>query len=208
MILIVIRGKNPKENSERLSLTFQDKRPWRLISWWWCLRLWCHAWYPCCAYSNQLFSSVFHVFLSSNETFRTQLKLETLDDAVVLSDADDDLLEDRHGCPVYASPEILSSQPSSKYSGRAAGSWSLGVLLYTMLVGRYPFSDANPVSLLNKIRRCQFSIPSSISPTTRLVISSLLQKDPQDRMTTEELLDSKLFSKDFLEDLKEIRQSC
>jgi tribbles-like protein len=65
---------------------------------------------------------------------RTHLKLETLEDAVVLEDPDADLLQDKRGCPAYVSPEILRSH--AQYSGRAADMWSLGVILYTMLVGR------------------------------------------------------------------------
>ena len=39
--------------------------------------------------------------------FRTELKLESLEDAVVLESAEDDVLADKHGCPAYVSPEIL-----------------------------------------------------------------------------------------------------
>lgn len=62
------------------------------------------------------------------------LKLETLEDAVVLNDPENDLLHDRRGCPAYVSPEILRAH--TQYSGKAADMWSLGVILYTMLVGR------------------------------------------------------------------------
>ncbi len=65
--------------------------------------------------------------------FRTTLRLESLEDAVVL-DTEDDMLSDKHGCPAYVSPEILKT--NSLYSGRAADMWGLGVMLYTMLVGR------------------------------------------------------------------------
>lgn len=66
--------------------------------------------------------------------FRTQLRLESLEDAVVLEDPRDDLLQDKRGCPAYVSPEILKA--NTTYSGKAADMWSLGVILYTMLVGR------------------------------------------------------------------------
>ena len=62
------------------------------------------------------------------------MKLESLEDAVVLEDYADDLLSDKHGCPAYVSPEILRT--NTRYSGRAADMWGLGVMLYTMLVGR------------------------------------------------------------------------
>ena len=69
---------------------------------------------------------------------RDELKLESLEDAVVLDDDSDDSLTDKHGCPAYVSPEILRC--NTVYSGRAADMWGLGVMLYTMLVGRYDTS--------------------------------------------------------------------
>lgn len=63
--------------------------------------------------------------------------MESLEDAVVLEDADDDWLHDKRGCPAYVSPEILRA--GHRYSGKAADMWSLGVILYTMLVGRLVF---------------------------------------------------------------------
>ena len=65
---------------------------------------------------------------------RNTLKLESLEDAVVLENEEHDLLSDKHGCPAYVSPEIL--RRDALYSGRAADMWGLGVMLYTMLVGR------------------------------------------------------------------------
>lgn len=51
-----------------------------------------------------------------------------------MDDPEEDLLQDKRGCPAYVSPEILRAHRT--YSGRAADMWSLGVILYTMLVGR------------------------------------------------------------------------
>lgn len=66
--------------------------------------------------------------------YRTELKLESLEDAVVLEEPESDWLHDKRGCPAYVSPEILKA--GAHYSGKAADMWSLGVILYTMLVGR------------------------------------------------------------------------
>lgn len=117
---------------------------------------------------------------------RTQLKLESLEDARVLDDESDDRLADKHGCPAYVSPEILTTTES--YSGRAADMWSLGVILYTMLIGRYPFQDADATALFTKIRRGLYQIPDTISSRAKCLIRSLLRMDPGERLAAEDVL--------------------
>jgi len=124
-------------------------------------------------------------FVFTDES-RTEVKLESLEDAVVLEDYADDLLSDKHGCPAYVSPEILRS--NTVYSGRMADMWGLGVMLYTMLVGRYPFHGAEHSGLFAKIRRGQFSLPDSLSSRAKCLIKCLLRKEPSDRITTEDVL--------------------
>ncbi|XP_043919882.1 tribbles homolog 2 isoform X1 [Protopterus annectens] len=125
---------------------------------------------------------------------RTRVKLESLEDAYVFHGVDDSL-SDKHGCPAYVSPEILNT--SGSYSGKAADVWSLGVMLYTMLVGRYPFHDVEPSSLFSKIRRGQFNIPETLSPKAKCLIRSILRRDPSERLTSQEVLDHPWFSTDF-----------
>lgn len=115
---------------------------------------------------------------------RTQLRLESLEDAVIVED-DDDKLTDRRGCPAYVAPEVLRS--GRAYSGKAADIWSLGVLLYTMLVGRYPFNDAEHASLFAKISRGQFAVPDGLSPRARCLIRSLLRREPTERPHAEDV---------------------
>lgn len=118
---------------------------------------------------------------------RTRLQLEGLEDAVVLSEDDQDVLKDKHGCPAYVSPEILTATETG-YSGKSADVWSLGVMLYTMLVGRYPFHDAQPMALFGKIRRGQFHLPECLSPKARCLIRCLLRRDPAERMSAGDIL--------------------
>lgn len=122
---------------------------------------------------------------------RTELKLETLDDAVLLEEGDSDQLCDKHGCPAYVSPEILST--SGSYSGRAADCWSLGVMLYTMLVGRYPFHYSDPAALFSNIRRGAFTVPDSLSSKAKCLLRSLLRREPAERLTADEVLDHPWF---------------
>ncbi|XP_053106366.1 tribbles homolog 1 isoform X1 [Hemicordylus capensis] len=123
-------------------------------------------------------------FVFSTEE-RTQLRLESLEDTHIIK-GEDDALSDKHGCPAYVSPEILNT--TGTYSGKSADVWSLGVMLYTLLVGRYPFHDSDPSALFSKIRRGQFCIPDHISPKARCLIRSLLRREPSERLTAPEIL--------------------
>lgn len=116
---------------------------------------------------------------------RTQLRLESLEDTHIIK-GEDDALSDKHGCPAYVSPEILNT--TGTYSGKSADVWSLGVMLYTLLVGRYPFHDSDPSTLFSKIRRGQFCIPDHVSPKARCLIRSLLRREPSERLTAPEIL--------------------
>ncbi|MEQ2266546.1 hypothetical protein XENORESO_009642 [Xenotaenia resolanae] len=117
---------------------------------------------------------------------RTHVRLESLEDCRILEDPNRDSMSDTHGCPAYVSPEILSG--STPYSGRMADMWSLGVMLYTMLVGRYPFHDPDPATLFSKIRRGQCCLPEGLSPKAKCLLQSLLRKEPLERLTAAELL--------------------
>ncbi|KAL2082121.1 hypothetical protein ACEWY4_021939 [Coilia grayii] len=130
-------------------------------------------------------------FVFKNEE-RSLVKLESLEDTHLLEGSDDSL-SDKHGCPAYVSPEILNGG-GGRYSGKAADVWSLGVMLYTILVGRYPFHDVEPGSLFSKIRRGHFSLPETLSPKARCLVRSLLRRQPAERLTARELLDHPWFA--------------
>lgn len=121
---------------------------------------------------------------------RSLVTLESLEDTYLLKGSDD-TLSDKHGCPAYVSPEILNA--SGSYSGKAADVWSLGVMLYTILVGRYPFHDVEPGSLFSKIRRGHFSIPETLTPKARCLIRSILRREPAERLTSREILEHPWF---------------
>jgi hypothetical protein len=61
------------------------------------------------------------------------------------------------GSPLYMAPEILRHE---RYDAKA-DLWSVGTILYEMLVGRPPFGGANPHELLMNIERSELRIPPS-----------------------------------------------
>ena len=54
------------------------------------------------------------------------------------------------GSPHYSAPEIFAQQ---EYSGTAADMWSLGVLMYTMLAGHFPFQAESMEALGKKVMK-------------------------------------------------------
>jgi len=123
---------------------------------------------------------------------RTIIKLDSLEDAVMLPDADseDDKLDDRHGCPNYVSPEKTECvmRSGTKYSGKTSDVWALGVSLYAMLAGRYPFNDTDCSRLLHKIRNGSYGMIEGISPFAKSLVRCLLVKNPMDRPSCKEVL--------------------
>lgn len=116
------------------------------------------------------------------------MKLQNLEDAQLLENGDH--LTERHGCPAYVCPEML--QPGD-YSGKAADMWSLGVILYTLLVGHYPFFDTNPQTLFSKIRSGYYHIPEHVSLMARSLIGSLLTYEPHKRVSPDAAMEHPWF---------------
>jgi len=100
--------------------------------------------------------------------------------------SDSDLLKDQRGSPAYISPDVLSGKP---YHGKPSDMWALGVVLFTMLYGQFPFYDSAPQELFNKIKTAEFSIPEDgrVSEDTKTVIRRLLVTDPSSRLTAEQV---------------------
>ncbi|KAK7077543.1 Serine/threonine-protein kinase 40 [Halocaridina rubra] len=70
--------------------------------------------------------------------------------------SEQDRLRDQRGSPAYISPDVLSGKP---YLGKPSDMWALGVVLYTMLYGHFPFYDYSPQELFRKIKAAEYSLP-------------------------------------------------
>ena len=46
------------------------------------------------------------------------------------------------------------------YDGKASDMWAMGVLLYTMLYGQFPFYDNDPQELFRKIKTADYTLPT------------------------------------------------
>ena len=102
---------------------------------------------------------------------------------------DNDLLKDQRGSPAYISPDVLSGKP---YAGKPSDMWALGVVLFTMLYGQFPFYDSAPHELFQKIKSAEYTIPDDgrVSEDTKTLIRKLLITNAKERMTAEQIKDA------------------
>lgn len=66
--------------------------------------------------------------------------------------------------------------------------WSLGCLLYTLLVGKAPFDSGGVRSTLALIAKGYYTLPSYLSDSAKDLISRLLQKEPHHRIELRDIL--------------------
>uniref|UniRef100_A0A3B3CUB3 Serine/threonine-protein kinase PLK n=1 Tax=Oryzias melastigma TaxID=30732 RepID=A0A3B3CUB3_ORYME len=97
------------------------------------------------------------------------------------------------GTPNYLSPEVLNKQGH----GCESDIWALGCVMYTMLLGRPPFETTNLKETYKCIREARYSLPSSLSPQAKQLISNLLAKIPEDRPNLEHILRHDFFTQGF-----------
>ncbi|XP_067850027.1 serine/threonine-protein kinase 33 isoform X2 [Heptranchias perlo] len=102
----------------------------------------------------------------------------------------DKMLQATCGTPMYMAPEVLSAHQYTQQ----CDTWSIGVIMYTLLSGDPPFvanSEEKLAELINKGElHFDDSILQEISDGAKDVLSRLLKVDPAHRITANELLDN------------------
>jgi serine/threonine protein kinase len=122
-----------------------------------------------------------------------------------------ELLTEHIGSPAYISPEILNKKP---YCGKSSDIWSLGVVLYTILFGHFPFYDPITEKLFEKIKLGNYTFPEyvlinadskndllfyvsfwnkryiKVSESTKSLLKNLLEIDPNKRFNAKQAINS------------------
>jgi len=91
------------------------------------------------------------------------------------------------GTPNYIAPEVLFD--SGNGHSYEVDIWSLGVIMYTLLVGKPPFQTREVEAIYKKIKENNYSFPADldISNDAKNLISQILDKVPENRPTLEEM---------------------
>jgi len=83
------------------------------------------------------------------------------------------------------SPQIVQRR---EYYGPPTDIWACGVLLFTMFCGKFPFKGSSDKDLYRKIMRGLYNTPDHVPQKVKVLLSKILEVDPNKRLTSQEIL--------------------
>uniref|UniRef100_A0A8C6K6V0 Serine/threonine-protein kinase PLK n=1 Tax=Nothobranchius furzeri TaxID=105023 RepID=A0A8C6K6V0_NOTFU len=98
------------------------------------------------------------------------------------------------GTPNYIAPEVLCKKGHSY----EVDVWSLGCILYTLLVGKPPFETSCLKDTYSRIKKNNYTIPWHITPTAATLIKKMLHADPAQRPSVAEVQADEFFTSGYI----------
>ena len=97
------------------------------------------------------------------------------------------------GTPNYIAPEILDGKTGHSYE---VDIWSLGVIIYTLIIGKPPFETRDVKTTYKRIKMNAYSFPDTaiISEAAKNLITQILVTDPSKRPTLDQILTHDFFN--------------
>jgi myosin-light-chain kinase len=89
------------------------------------------------------------------------------------------------GSPAYLAPELIGQAYN-----RPIDCWALGILVYLMLFGKYPYNSRTPQDLFMNIMEMELVYPKGVTPAAITFMKGLLQPYPKKRMTMKQAIKS------------------
>lgn len=97
------------------------------------------------------------------------------------------------GTPNYIAPEVLEGKNGHSYE---VDIWSLGVIIYTLIIGKPPFETSNVKTTYDKIRKNIYRFPDhvAISDEAKDLVSWVLSSEPDSRPTLADIAGHKFLA--------------
>lgn len=91
------------------------------------------------------------------------------------------------GTPNYIAPEVLEGKQGHSYE---VDVWSIGVIIYTLIIGKPPFETSDVKTTYKRIRMNAYNFPDNvqISEAARDLITKILNNDPAKRPTIDDIM--------------------
>lgn len=94
------------------------------------------------------------------------------------------------GTPNYIAPEILTKSGHSY----EVDIWSIGCIMYTLLVGKPPFETPTLRETYDRIKQVQYKFPTHINTVAMNMISNTLRGNPSERPSIGKLIKDAFFT--------------
>ena len=99
----------------------------------------------------------------------------------------DDLVSHFCGTPAFMCPEIVKRKP---YDPNKADVWALGVLLYKLITGCYPFKADNDQELYSLILTGNINYHEFVDEEAQEILNGMLDKDEKTRFDLDKVLNT------------------